>query len=120
MPANHRPYARAIPLIYIVAAIAVLGCVGRLGIQTLMVKQQLKQGGERLNSQRKKLADLNTNNESLRTTKKLLTSIPALQKAIRAGVIKLQPIDKRFVLNVPANRHVVAAANMMPDGEGGR
>jgi cell division protein FtsB len=120
MPANHRPYARAIPLIYIFAALAVLGCVGRLGIQTLMVQQQLKQGGERLNALRKKLADLNTNNDSLQTTKDLLTSIPALEKAIRAGVIKLQPIDKRFVINVPATRHVVAAATVMPDPEGGR
>lgn len=120
MPANHRPYARAIPLIYIVAVLAVLGCLGRLGIQTLMVKQQLKQGGERLHSQRKKLADLSTNNESLRTMKNQLTAIPALQKAIRAGVIKLQPIDKRFVLNVPANRRVVAAATVMPITEGGR
>jgi len=120
MPANQRRYAQAIPAVYIFIGIAVLFCLGTLGIKTLMLKQQIKQDGERLGLLRKELREFTTSNESLRTEKNKLTSIPALKEAIRKGVIKLKPIESRFVLNVPADRRSVAAHAARTGSEGGR
>ncbi|MEO6788045.1 MAG: hypothetical protein ABI318_18115 [Chthoniobacteraceae bacterium] len=116
MPNNQRRYAQAVPLAYICIVVAILICAGTFGIKILMLKQQLKQGGERLGRIHKELSAVNTSNESLRTRKNQLTSLPALKKAIADGVIKLKPIEEAFVVNVPAARHAVAAA----DAEGGR
>jgi hypothetical protein len=116
MPANQRRYAQAVPVAYICIALAILICAGTFGIKILMLKQQLKQGGERLGRIRKELGAVNTSNELLRTRKDQLTSLPALKKAIADGVIKLKPIEESFVVNVPAARRAVAVA----DAEGGR
>jgi hypothetical protein len=107
-------------VVYICIGIAVLICLGTFAIKTLLLKQQLKQGGERLNRLRRELAELNTSNEALRTTKNQLTSIPALKKAIAGGIIDLKPIEPRFVLNVPADRRTVANTVALPGFEGGR
>ncbi len=120
MPANQRRYAQAVPVAYIFIAVAVLGCAATFGIKILMLQQQLKQGGERLGKLRKEISVMNTSNESLRTKKEQLTSLPALKKAIADGVIKLKPIDESSVVNVPATRRTVAAAAVMADAEGGR
>ena len=116
MPNNRRKYEQAIPLAYICIVVALLICAGTFGIKVLMLKQQLKQGGERLGRLRKELNAVATSNESLRTRKNQLTALPALKKAITDRVIKLKPIDEAFVVNVPAARHAVAAVN----SEGGR
>ena len=118
MPANQRRYSQAVPVVYICIGIAVLICLATFGIKTLMLKQQLKQGAERLNRLNKELAEVKTQIESLRTTKSQLTSIPALQAAIKSGVITLKPIEPAVVLNIPADRRTVAAA--LPGSEGGR
>ena len=116
MPNNRRRYEQAIPLAYICIVIAILICAGTFGIKVLMLKQQLKQGGERLGRLRKELNAVVTSNESLRTKKNQLTALPALKKAIADGVIKLKPIDEAVVVNIPAARHIVAVI----DSEGGR
>jgi hypothetical protein len=121
MPANQRRYAQAIPVVYISIGIAVLICLGTFGIKTLLLKQQLKQGGERLSRLRKEISELNTSNQSLLTEKNRLTSVPALTKAIADGFfIKLKPIDPRVVVNVRAGHHTVATTVGLPDSEGGR
>ena len=119
MPANQRRYAQAIPLAYICIGLAILICAGTFGVKILLLKQQVKQGGERLGRLRKELTAVNTSNEALRTRKEQLTSLPALKKAIADGVIKLKPIEESFVVNVPARR---TAAVRMPltDAEEGR
>jgi len=118
MPANQRRYAQAVPVIYICLGIAVLIGLGIFGVKTLFLKQQLKQGAERLSRQRKDLAEVTVNNEALRTTKNQLTAIPALRTAIRTGFITLKQIEPRFVLNIPFERRTVAT--VLPDSEGGR
>jgi uncharacterized protein YoxC len=120
MPANHRRYAQAIPLAYICIALAILICAGTFGIKILMLKQQIKQGSERLGKLRKETTAVKSSNESLRTKKEQLTSLPALKKAIADGVIKLKPIEESFVVNVPAGRHAVAVSVPLADTEGGR
>ncbi len=120
MPANQRRYAQAIPLAYICIVLAILVCLGTFGVKILLLKQQVKQGGERLGRLRIELAKLNTGNESLRTRKEQLTSLPALKKAIAAGVIKLVPIDdKSPVVNVTIRRSV-AVSLPLDDAEEGR
>ena len=119
MPDNKRRYAQAVPLAYICIGLAILICAGTFGIKILMLKQQLKQGGERLGRLRKELNEVNTSNEALHTKKNQLTSLPALKKAIADGVIKLKPIDESFVVNVPARR-TVAVTVSLPDAEEGR
>lgn len=120
MPCNKRRYAKAIPLLYICIGIAVLICFGTFAIKTLLLKQQLKQGGERLSLLRKKIDELNTHTDALRTKKEQLTSVTALKAAIKSGVIKLKPIQPNFVVNVQASRPTVAAAVSLPRSEGGR
>ena len=120
MPANQRRYAQAVPLAYICIVVAILICAGTFCVKILMLKQQLKQGGERLGKLRKELNAVNTSNEALRTKKEQLTSLPALKKAIADGVIKLKPIEESFIVNVPAARRTVAAATPLADAEGGR
>jgi hypothetical protein len=120
MPANQRRYAQAVPLVYICIGLAILICAGTLGIKILMLKQEIKQGGERLGKLRKELSAVNTSNESLRTRKEQLTSAPALKKAIADGVIKLRPIEDSFVVNVPAVRRTVAVTTPLADAEEGR
>ena len=119
MPANQRRYAQAVPLAYICIVVAILICAGTFGVKILMLKQQLKQGGERLGKLRKELNAVNTSNESLRTKKEQLTSLPALKKAIADGVIKLKPIEESFVVNVPARR-TVAVSMPLTEAEEGR
>ena len=118
MPANQRRYAQAVPLAYICIGLAILIYVGTFGIKILMLKQQTKQGGERLGRLRKELSVVNTSNESLRTRKEQLTSLPALKKAIADGVIKLKPIEESFVVNVPAARRTVAVTTPLSGEEG--
>ena len=119
MPDNKRRYAQAVPLAYICIGLAILICAGTFGIKILMLKQQLKQGGERLGRLRKELNEVNTSNEALHTKKNTLTSLPALKKAIADGVIKLKPIDEAFVVNVPVRR-TVAVTVSLADAEEGR
>ena len=118
MPANQRRYAQAVPLAYICIGLAILIYVGTFGIKILMLKQQTKHGGERLGRLRKELSVVNTSNESLRTRKEQLTSLPALKKAIADGVIKLKPIEESFVVNVPAARRTVAVTTPLSGEEG--
>ena len=118
MPANQRRYAQAVPLAYICIGLAILIYVGTFGIKILMLKQQVKQGGERLGRLRKELSTVNTSNEALRTKKEQLTSLPALKKAIADGVIKLKPIEESFVVNVPAARRTVAVTTPLSGEEG--
>lgn len=118
MPANQRRYAQAVPITYICIAVAVLICAATFGIKVLMLKQQLKQGSERLAELRKKINATNTSNVALRTKREQLTSLPALKKAITDGVIKLKPIEESFVVNVPVSR--VAAITPRADAEEGR
>ena len=120
MSDNKRRYAQAVPLAYICIVIAILVCAGTFGIKILMLKQQLKQGGERLGRLRKELNAVTTSNEALRTKKNQLTSLPALKKAIADGIIKLKPIEESFVVNVPAARHSVAVTAPPPEAEEGR
>ena len=110
MPANQRRYAQAVPIAYICIFVAVLICAATFGIRVLMLKQQLKQGGEQLAGLRKKINAANISNESLRTKKEQLTSITALKKAIADGVIKLKLIEDAFVVSVPASRVAVSGA----------
>ena len=111
MPGNQRRYAQAIPLAYICIALAILICAGTFGIKILMLKQQLKQGGERLAKIRRDLSAVNASNETLKSKREQLTSITALKKAIADGVIKLKPIDDSFVVTVPPARRTVAVAD---------
>ena len=120
MPANQRRYAQAVPLAYICIVVAILICAGTFGVKILLLKQQVKQGGERLARLRKELNAVTTSNESLRTKKEQLTSLPALKKAIADGVIKLKPIEESFVVNVPAARRTVAVSFPLADAEEGR
>lgn len=120
MPANQRRYAQAVPLVYICIGVAVLICAGTFGIKVLMLKQQLKQGGERLSCIRKELVEVTTINEALLTRKNQLTSLPALKKAIADGVIKLKPIEESFVVNVPPGRRTVALTTASAGAEEGR
>lgn len=120
MPHNQRRYAQAVPLAYICIVVAILICAGTFGIKILLLKQQLKQGGERLGKLRKELNAVNTSNEALRTKKDQLTSLPALKKAIADGVIKLKPIEEAFVVNVPAAPRTVAVTLHLADPEEGR
>ena len=120
MPANQRRYAQAIPLAYICIAVAILVCAATFGIKVLLLKQELKQDGERLGKLRKEIEKLTTGNQALLTKKEQLTSLPALKKAIADGVIKLKPIDESFVVNVPAARRAVAATMPRADAEEGR
>ena len=110
MAANQRKYAQAVPIAYICIFVAVLICAATFGIRVLMLKQQLKQGGEQLAAMRKHINAANISNESLRTKKEQITSITALKKAIADGVIKLKPIEDSFVVNVPATRVAVTSA----------
>ena len=118
MPANQRRYAQAVPVVYICIGLAILVCLGTFGIKILFLKQQLKQGGERLGRVRRELNEVNTSNEALRTKKEQLTSLPALKKAIADGVIKLKPIEESFVVNVPAARRTVAVTTPLSGEEG--
>ena len=120
MPANQRRYAQAVPLTYICIGVVVLICMATFGIKVLMLKQQLKQGSERLAELRKKISAANTGNVALRTKREQLTSLPSLKKAIADGVIKLKPIEDAFVVNVPAARSAVAVAAPRVDAEEGR
>jgi hypothetical protein len=120
MPANQRRYAQAVPIVYICIVVAILICAGTFGVKILFLKQQLKQGGERLGRLRKELNVVNTSNEALRTKKEQLTSLPALKKAIADGVIKLKPIDEAFVVNVPASPRTVAVSGPLIDSQEGR
>ncbi len=120
MPANQRRYAQTVPLAYICIGLAILICAGTFGIKVLMLKQQLKQGAERMARLRKDLNEVNTSNEALRTRKNQLTSLPALKKAIADGVIKLKPIEESFVVNVPAAPRTVAVSSLLLDAEEGR
>ena len=115
MPANQRRYAQAIPLVYICIAVAVCAYAATFGIKMLMLKQQLKQGSERLTRLRRELTAVNTSNEALRTKKDQLTSVPALTRAIQEGVIRMVPIEDRFVVTVPASRRSVATLVSLPD-----
>ena len=120
MPDNKRRYAQAVPIAYICIVVSILICAGTFGVKILLLKQQLKQGGERLGRLRKELNEVTTSNESLHTRKNQLTSLPALKKAIADGVIKLKPIDESLVVHVPAARHTVAVTTSLPDAEEGR
>lgn len=117
MPANQRRYAQAVPITYICIAVAVLICAATFGIKVLMLKQQLKQGSERLADLRKKIISTSTGNVALRTKREQLTSLPALKKAIADGFIRLKPIEESFVVNVPASR-VAAITPRSGAGEG--
>ena len=118
MADNQRRYAQAVPVVYICIGVALLMCMATFGIKVLMLKQQLKQGSERLAELRRKISATSTTNQSLRTKREQLTSLPALKKAIADGTIKLKPIDESFVVNVPAAR--VAVTIPRADAEGGR
>jgi hypothetical protein len=120
MPANQRRYSQAIPLAYICIVVAILICAATFGIRILMLKQEIKQDGERLVKLRNEIEKLNTSNVALRTKKEQLISLPALKKAIADGVIKLKPIDESVVVNVPAARHAVASTTPLAGAEGGR
>jgi hypothetical protein len=120
MPANQRRYAQAVPVVYICIGVAILICAATFGIKVLMLKQQLKQGSERLAELRKKVTAANTGNQALRTRREQLISLPALKKAIADGVVKLKPIDEAFVVNVSAPRISVAAIIPRVDAEEGR
>jgi hypothetical protein len=120
MPANQRRYAQAVPITYICIGVVVLVCMATFGIKVLMLKQQLKQGSERLTDLRKKINAANTGNVALQTKREQLTSLPALKKAIADGIIKLKPIEDSFVVNVPASHSAVAAATPRAGAEEGR
>ena len=120
MPANQRRYAQAVPVIYICIGVALLICAATFGIKVLMLKQQLKQGSERIAELRKKITAVNTGNQALRTRREQLTSLPALKKAIADGVVKLKPIEDCFVVPVPASHSAVAAITPRNDAEEGR
>ena len=80
-------------------------------MKTLLINQQLKQGGERLRTIKIKIAEAHTASEGLKTKKAQLTSIPAIQKAIKDGFVKLVPIEERFIVHVGAMKAGVAAAD---------
>ena len=117
---NRRRYEPTVPLLYIVITVGVIFCAGGLGIKTLLLKLQLRQGAELLQKKKDALAALETGIESLRAEKHRLTSIPALTQAIKDGTIRLRKIEPRFVLNIPAERPVVAAHAALHGPEGGR
>ncbi len=120
MPANQRRYAQAVPVVYICIGVALLICAATFGIKVLMLKQQLKQGSERLSELRKRITAAETGNQALLTKREQLISLPALKKAIADGVIKLKPIDEAFVVNVSTPRPSVVAITPRADAEEGR
>lgn len=120
MPANRRRYAQAFPFAYVLVGLAVLACIVSFCVKTLLLSQQLRQGGERLRRLRNELAELTIRNEALQTKKTELTSAPALQAAINRGIIKLIPIETKFVVDVGMSQQKVAAADPRSAVPGGR
>ena len=120
MPANRQRYAQAFPLTYICIGIAVLVCFVSFSVKALLIKQQLKQDGERLVGLLKEQAKIETDIQRLETEKKKLISPPALIKAIAEKFIKLVEIDEHSVFQVDRVRRGVAAADSRPAPEEGR
>ena len=108
MPANRHRYAQAFPLAAIVIGTGLLACIVIFAIKSLMVKQQVMQGGECIKHLEKELTEFNIKNAAFETTKKQLTSVPALRKALDKKIIHLIPIEDRFVVNVGQPRPTVA------------
>lgn len=111
MPDNRHRTAQKFPVVYVSIGIAAFLCIASFCVKTLLINQQLKQGGERLSTIRGKIVEARTASEGLKTKKALLTSIPAIQKSIKEGFVKLVPIEERFIVHVGAMRGGVAAAD---------
>jgi cell division protein FtsB len=120
MPANRPRHAQKLPLIYIIVGMAIFGCAAGFGIKLLNVKLRIVQDGQRLKRIDKELASLTKKNEGLATQREQLTSQPALAKAIKGGFVKVVPIDEKFVIQVGAPKHRVAAVDFQPAKGGAR
>ena len=69
---------------------------------------------------KKQIDEVRIANAGLATKKSQLTSIPAILKAIKDGVIKLVPIEDRFIVRVGIVRRGVVAADSQPAAGRGR
>ena len=120
MSANRHRHAQKFPVVYTCIGIAAFLCVVSFSVKGLLISQQLKQGGERLNRIKRQIQEVKTASAGLMTKKIQLTSIPAITKAIKDGVIKLVPIEDRFIVRVGAGTRQVAAADSKISAERAR
>ena len=79
-----------------------------------MVKHEVMQDGERIKRLEKELNEFSIKNEAFETKKNQLTSSPALRKALDKKVIKLMPIEDRFVVNVGQRPAVATVVDTKP------
>jgi hypothetical protein len=120
MPANRHRHAQRFPFVYVCIGTAAFLCIASFSVKTLLISQQLKQGGERLSRIKRQIEEVRIANAGLKTKKAQLTSIPAITKAIKDGVVKLVPIEDRFIVHVGTMRHGVAVADPQPATGRGR
>ena len=120
MSANRHRHAQKFPLLYVFLGTAALLCVAGFAVKTLLISQQIKQGDEMLSRIKRQIQEIKTANAGLTTKKAQLTSIPAITKAIADGVVKLVPIEDRFIVHVGTVRRGVAVADFQTTTERGR
>ena len=97
---NKRRHAQAFPLTATLIGLAVAACLTVFAVKALTVKYQVIQGGDKMKRLENELFQLTVQNEDFQTQKDLLTSPPALQKAMDSGLISLQKIDGKYVVSI--------------------
>lgn len=120
MSANRHRHAQKFPFVYVCIGVAAFLCIASFCVKTLLINQQLKQGGERLSRIKKQITEVKTAIAGLQTKKAQLTAIPAITKAIKDGFVKLVPIEDRFIVHVGAMRRGVAATDSQSAAGRGR
>ncbi len=100
---------QSLPIAAWIIGICVAGCIVGFGVRFLMVKFSVHQGGTDIKKMELRLAQLNTNNEHLRSTIDKLTAHDELKKKRAVGFIKLRDIsDERDVIHERRNDKRVA------------
>jgi hypothetical protein len=106
--ANQHKHAPVFPLAFTIIGVAVAVCIVSFLVKALLVRHQVMQDGERIKRLERTLGEITAKNESLLARKNELTSVPALEAALKNGFLKLQPVHNQFVRNVSVPRPAVA------------
>ena len=116
---NKRRHAKSFPLAATIIIVAVAVCTVTFLVKALMVKYQVVEGGNKLKRLERELSELTVKSEALQTRKDMLTSPPRLKTAIDTGVLNLNAIDEKFVVNVGRRVKVAMAPNgsVLREGE---